>query len=63
MSHELEIKADGIAKFAYAKAEIPWHRLYLPFTYLSRILLLTWTKTRLRHALHVHRPPPVHIER
>ncbi len=30
MSHDLEIKADGNAKFAYAKREIPWHRLGVP---------------------------------
>ena len=51
------------ANSSLGTSEIPWHRLYLPFTYLSRISLFTWTKTRLRHALHVHRPPPVHTER
>ena len=35
MSHELEIKADGTAKFAYAKAEIPWHRLGVPMNGLQ----------------------------
>ncbi len=27
MSHELELREDGTAKFAYAGREIPWHRL------------------------------------
>lgn len=35
MSHDLEIKADGNAKFAYAKREIPWHRLGVPMNGLQ----------------------------
>jgi len=30
MSHELELRTDGTAKFAYADREIPWHRLGQP---------------------------------
>ncbi len=30
MSHELELRTDGTAKFAYADREIPWHRLGKP---------------------------------
>ena len=30
MSHDLEIKANGEAKFAYADREAPWHRLGKP---------------------------------
>ena len=30
MSHELELKEDGTAKFAYSNREIPWHRLGRP---------------------------------
>lgn len=30
MSHELELRKDGTAKFAYGNREIPWHRLGKP---------------------------------
>jgi phage/plasmid-like protein (TIGR03299 family) len=35
MSHELELRTDGTAKFAYSNREIPWHRLGKPMTGLQ----------------------------
>lgn len=35
MSHELELRTDGTAKFAYSDREIPWHRLGKPMTGLQ----------------------------
>jgi phage/plasmid-like protein (TIGR03299 family) len=35
MSHELELRTDGTAKFAYADREIPWHRLGKPMSGLQ----------------------------
>ena len=35
MSHELELREDGTAKFAYSNREIPWHRLGQPMNGLQ----------------------------
>jgi phage/plasmid-like protein (TIGR03299 family) len=37
MAHELEINADGTARFAYADREIPWHRLGTPMKGLQTL--------------------------
>jgi hypothetical protein len=35
MSHDLELRTDGTAKFAYSDREIPWHRLGKPMSGLQ----------------------------
>ena len=37
MAHELEINADGTARFAYSDREIPWHRLGKPMKGLQTL--------------------------
>jgi phage/plasmid-like protein (TIGR03299 family) len=37
MAHDLEINADGTARFAYADREVPWHRLGTPMKGLQTV--------------------------